>query len=50
MTEALYSLDNVVLTPHIGTATIDARIAMGREALDNIRHFLQGTPTNVVNG
>ena len=50
VTEALYSLDNVVLTPHIGTATIDARIAMGREALDNIRHFLQGTPTNVVNG
>ena len=50
VTEALYSLDNVVLTPHIGTGTIDARIAMGREALDNIRHFLQGTPTNVVNG
>ena len=50
VTEALYSLDNVVLTPHIGTGTIDARIAMGRDALDNIRHFLQGTPTNVVNG
>lgn len=49
ITEALYGLDNVILTPHIGTATIDARIAMGREALDNIRQFLQGTPVNVVN-
>jgi lactate dehydrogenase-like 2-hydroxyacid dehydrogenase len=42
-------LENVVLTPHIGTGTIDARIAMGREALENIRHFLAGNPTNVVN-
>ncbi len=47
--EALYLLDNVVLTPHIGTATIDARIAMAREALDNIKNFLKGTPTNIVN-
>lgn len=50
ITEALYGLDNVVLTPHIGTGTIDARIAMGREAVENIRNFLAGTPTNVVNG
>lgn len=49
ITEALYGLDNVVLTPHIGTGTIDARIAMGKEALDNIRNFLAGTPTNIVN-
>lgn len=49
VTEALYELDNVVMTPHIGTGTIDARIAMGREAIDNIRHFLAGMPTNVVN-
>lgn len=49
ITEQLYGLDNVVLTPHIGTGTIDARIAMGREALDNIRHFFEGTPTNLVN-
>ena len=49
ITETLYGLDNVILTPHIGTGTIDARIAMGQEALDNIHHFLQGTPVNVVN-
>ena len=46
ITEQLYQLDNVVLTPHIGTGTIDARIAMGQEALDNIRNFFAGTPTN----
>lgn len=49
ITEQLYRLDNVVLTPHIGTGTIDARIAMGQEALDNIRNFFAGTPTNIVN-
>lgn len=49
ITETLYGLENVVLTPHIGTATIDARIAMGYEALENIRNFLQGEPTNIVN-
>lgn len=49
ITAQLYTLDNVILTPHIGTATIDARIAMGKEALDNILGFLAGTPVNVVN-
>ena len=49
ITEALYSLEQVVLVPHIGTATIDARIAMGQEALENIIHFFNGTPQNVVN-
>lgn len=49
ITEILYSLDNVVLTPHIGTGTINTRIAMGREAVSNIRNFFNGQPTNVVN-
>lgn len=49
ITEALYNLNNAVLTPHIGTGTIDARIAMGYEAVDNIRNFLNGIPTNIVN-
>ena len=49
ITEALYGLEHVVLTPHIGTGTIDTRIAMAQEALDNIRHFFEGNPTNVVN-
>lgn len=49
ITEALYQLDNVVLVPHIGTGTIDARIAMAQEALENILNFFTGTPTKIVN-
>ena len=49
ITELLYSLDNVILVPNIGTATYDGRIAMAQEALDNIRNYLNGKPTNVVN-
>ena len=49
VTEKLYHLDNVILLPHVGTATIDGRIAMAEEALQNIRNFLEGHPTNVVN-
>lgn len=49
ITEGLYSLPNVVLTPHIGTGTINTRIAMGVEAVNNIRNFFAGTPTNVIN-
>lgn len=49
ITEALYHLEQVILVPHIGTATIDARIAMGEEALENIFQFFNGTPQNIVN-
>lgn len=49
ITETLYHLDNVILLPHVGTATIDCRIATGAEALQNIRNFLEGRPSNVVN-
>jgi lactate dehydrogenase-like 2-hydroxyacid dehydrogenase len=37
---ALFSLDNVVLAPHIGTATLDVREERGRKLLANLRaHF-----------
>lgn len=49
VTEELYRLDNVVLVPHLGTATIDTRIAMGKEALQNILNFFTNQPTNIVN-
>lgn len=49
VTETLYRLDNVILLPHIGTATIDGRIAMAREALTNIHNFLKNQPSNIVN-
>jgi lactate dehydrogenase-like 2-hydroxyacid dehydrogenase len=47
--ERLYALDNVVLTPHNATGTVDTRIATGREAVENILNFWAGHPTNVVN-
>ena len=38
--EALTPLDNVVLTPHMGTATVDVREERGRKVLANLRaHF-----------
>ncbi|MCJ9428272.1 2-hydroxyacid dehydrogenase [Kordiimonas marina] len=36
----LLELDNVVLTPHMGSATIEARVAMGEKVLINIRAFV----------
>lgn len=42
LTPALYELDNVVLSPHIGTGTIDARIEMCHNCCRNIQHYLDG--------
>ncbi len=51
ITEDLLSMDNVVLVPHIGTATMDARIAMGTYAVENILRFSRGEqPLSVVVG
>jgi lactate dehydrogenase-like 2-hydroxyacid dehydrogenase len=33
-----------VLLPHLGSATIETREAMGRRALENIRLFFSGAP------
>lgn len=38
----LLGRDNVILVPHIGTATVEARIAMGRYAVKNITLFFDG--------
>lgn len=37
-------LPNVFLTPHMGSATVDTRNAMGMKALDNILAVLSGRP------
>lgn len=42
--EALRRLDNVVLTPHIGSATHETRHAMAALAFDNLRAFFDGRP------
>ena len=35
-------MDNVVLTPHIGTQTLDVRIVMARTVCNNVIGFLEG--------
>ncbi|MBK5004248.1 2-hydroxyacid dehydrogenase [Pseudomonas sp. S32] len=47
----LLKLDNVVATPHIGSATEETRQAMARCAVDNLLSALRGErPANLVNG
>ena len=43
------TLDNVVLLPHVGSATIETRNAMGFTALNNLDAFFAGTePPNII--
>jgi lactate dehydrogenase-like 2-hydroxyacid dehydrogenase len=37
-------LDNAVLLPHLGSATLETRIAMGNRVLENLEAFFNGTP------
>lgn len=37
-------LENIVVTPHIGSATVETRAAMGQVVLDNLRAFVAGRP------
>ena len=47
--DALKDLKNVVLLPHIGSATIEGRHAMGDKVIINIQAFLDGhTPPDRV--
>ena len=47
--EPLFGLPNVVLTPHIASATVETRAAMTRVLVDNVLAFLGGEPLrNVV--
>jgi len=42
--DALLALDNVSLLPHLGSATLSTRTAMGEKALLNLEAFFSGTP------
>jgi len=48
--EALLAMDNVVLQPHVGSATHETRTAMGQLTVDNlIAHFAGKPPLTPVN-
>ena len=50
LAEGLVELNNTVLTPHIGSATIETRIAMGKLAVKNLNAGLMGQkPPNCLN-
>ncbi|MBA3497336.1 MAG: D-glycerate dehydrogenase [Gemmatimonadales bacterium] len=44
VTQALVTMDNVVLLPHLGSATQETRVAMGMRAFDNLQRFFGGQP------
>jgi D-3-phosphoglycerate dehydrogenase len=50
ISKELLEMENVVLTPHIGTASLETRIEMAREVSLNILGFYKGEiPPNIVN-
>ena len=44
VTETLLALENVVLLPHLGSATRETRVAMGMRVVENIEAFFAGKP------
>jgi len=40
--EALKTMENVVLLPHLGSATEETRTAMGMKVVDNVTAFFEG--------
>lgn len=48
--EELRALDNVIMSPHAGTGTLEARTAIAKEASNNLISYLRdGKPVNQVN-
>jgi len=45
----LLKAKNCFITPHIAWATKSARIRLMNIAADNLKHFIDGKPVNVVN-
>ena len=48
-TEALYGMNNVVLSPHIGGNTEETLLDMMKTAAENVKAFYSGHPMHVVN-
>jgi len=49
---SLLKLENVILAPHLGSATFEGRLAMGNKVIENIKSFLthQKPPDRVCEG
>jgi lactate dehydrogenase-like 2-hydroxyacid dehydrogenase len=44
MAPELLAMENVALLPHLGSATMETRVAMGMRALENLKLFFAGQP------
>jgi lactate dehydrogenase-like 2-hydroxyacid dehydrogenase len=44
VTPELLTMENVALLPHLGSATLETRIAMGMRAIENLTLFFAGQP------
>ena len=44
----LYTMDNVLLTPHMGWKGLETRQRLVSILADNIKQFMEGNPINVV--
>ena len=44
----LYTMDNVLLTPHMGWKGLETRQRLVSILADNIKKFMEGNPINVV--
>jgi lactate dehydrogenase-like 2-hydroxyacid dehydrogenase len=42
--EEFLTMENVVLLPHLGSASMETRVAMGLRAIDNVQAFFSGKP------
>lgn len=45
----LMNAKNCIITPHIAWAPVETRVRLMKIVVDNIKNFLNGTPTNKVN-
>ena len=41
---------NVILTPHVAWASDEAQQALADQLMDNIENFVDGQPSNLVDG
>lgn len=46
----LLAAKNCFITPHISWTAVEGRQRLATFAIDNVKAFLNGNPTNVVNG